>query len=300
MVPNAKNRVFRLVQIKPSHYDGDGYVIRWFRNIVPSNSLATVHAIAVDAAQRRVLGPDIDIKVTPIDETCRRVRIDRLIADLAGQNGFGLVGLVGVQSNEYPRALDIARPLRAAGIPVAMGGFHVSGTFAMFREATPDLREALDAGVTLFSGELEGRLDEVLRAAATGTLKQVYDFADDLPDLRQATTPWLPKKLLRRTVGEIASFDAGRGCPFKCSFCTIINVQGRKSRSRTADAVERIIRENWRQGIYSFLITDDNFARNRDWEPIFDRLAELREAEGIRARFIIQVDTMCHRIPNFI
>ena len=39
----------------------------------------------------------------------------------------------------------------------------------------------------------------------------------------------------------VACFDAGRGCPFQCSFCTIINVQGRKSRFREADDVERRI-----------------------------------------------------------
>jgi hypothetical protein len=38
----------------------------------------------------------------------------------------------------------------------------------------------------------------------------------------------------------IGAFDAGRGCPFQCSFCTIINVQGRKSRWRNADDVERL------------------------------------------------------------
>ena len=79
----------------------------------------------------------------------------------------------------------------------------------------------------------------------------------------------------------MTSFDAGRGCPFQCSFCTIINVQGRKSRRRTPDDVERIVRANRRQGIHRFFITDDNFARNKDWEPIFDRLIELRETRGL-------------------
>ena len=74
----------------------------------------------------------------------------------------------------------------------------------------------------------------------------------------------------------MTSFDAGRGCPFQCSFCTIINVQGRKSRWRNADDVEKIIRANVEQGIKSFFITDDNFVRNEEWESIFDRLIQLR------------------------
>ncbi len=60
------------------------------------------------------------------------------------------------------------------------------------------------------------------------------------------------------------------------------------------------MRENAAQGVLRFFITDDNFARNRDWEPIFDRLIHLREDQGIKLRLIIQVDTLCHKIPNFI
>ena len=105
---------------------------------------------------------------------------------------------------------------------------------------------------------------------------------------------------LARNEGRQSSFDLGRGCPFQCSFCTIINVQGRKSRFRNADDLEAIVRENLKQGITSFFITDDNMARNKHWEDFFDRLIELEENEGIAVSLIIQVDTQCHRIPNFI
>ena len=76
----------------------------------------------------------------------------------------------------------------------------------------------------------------------------------------------------------------GRGCPYQCSFCTIINVQGRKSRHRSVDDVERLVRLNWSQGIHKFFITDDNFARNKEWEAIFDRLIELRGGARNSAR----------------
>ena len=101
-------------------------------------------------------------------------------------------------------------------------------------------------------------------------------------------------------MGTLSSLDFGRGCPYQCSFCTIINVQGRKSRFRNADDLERILRENYAQGIKRFFITDDNFARNREWEQLFDRIIKLREEEGMMIGFTIQVDTLCHKIPNFI
>ena len=296
----SSKRRFQLVLIKPSHYDDDGYVIRWWRALIPSNSLAALYGIAVDCAERQVLGADVAIDIEVIDETNRRVDIPALLALFASRGNFGLVGLVGVQSNQYPRALDIARPLRAAGIQVAIGGFHVSGCLSMLDGRAVGLDACRNMGVAMFAGEAEGRLDQVLRDAAANRLKPLYDFMKDLPDISGSPVPFLPKRYVARTLGLSASFDAGRGCPYQCSFCTIINVQGRKSRFRSADDVEQLVRANWAQGIHKFFITDDNFARNEQWEAIFDRLIELREREGIPLGLMIQVDTLCHKIENFI
>ena len=293
-------RKFQLVLIKPSHYDDDGYVIRFWRTLIPSNSLAAVYGLAVDCAERRVLGEDVTIDIDVIDETNARVKIPQLIRRFQRHGNFGMVGLVGVQSNQYPRALDIARPFRAAGIPVALGGFHAAGCISMLDGHAVDLDLARDMGVSIVAGEVEGRMETLLKDAAAGRLQPQYNYMKDLPGIDGTPIPFLPRKYVKRTAGTNTSFDAGRGCPFHCSFCTIINVQGRKSRFRTPDDVERVVRENWAQGINRFFITDDNFARNRDWEPIFDRLVKLREVDKIPIGLMIQVDTLCHRIPNFI
>ncbi|MCC7346495.1 MAG: radical SAM protein [Variibacter sp.] len=294
-------RRFQLFLIKPSHYHDDGYVIRWWRAMIPSNSLASVYGLALDCAQRRVLGPDVTIVIEAMDETNTRIDIPKLIRRFRRDGGCGLVALVGVQSNQYPRALDIARPLRAAGLPVMIGGFHVSGCISMLDGDAIDLHRAREMGVSLFAGEAEeGRLDGVLRDALAGTLAPLYNYMADLPTMERTPTPFLPVKFVKRTLGSNTSFDAGRGCPFQCSFCTIINVQGRKSRFRTPDDIERIVRDNAAQGISRFFITDDNFARNREWEAIFDRLAKLREVDKMHIGLMIQVDTLCHKIPNFV
>ena len=111
------------------------------------------------------------------------------------------------------------------------------------------IRDLQDLGVSLFAGEAERRLETVLRDALEGTMKPLYDHMDDLPELGGTVTPFLPRAVVRRYMAHLTSFDAGRGCPFKCSFCTIINVQGRTSRWREADDVERIVRANLAQGI---------------------------------------------------
>jgi len=301
MVVATRKTTFQLILIKPTHYDDDGYPITWLRSHIPSNTLAALYGLGEDCQRRQALGPDIDIAIRPIDETNTRVRPERLMAEIRRAGGKALICLVGVQTNQFPRAVDIARPFLKAGFPVALGGFHVSGCLSMLPVVPPEIQEAMDMGISMFAGEAEeGRFDEVLRDAWNGALKPLYNYMDDLPNLEGAATPRLPPSALARNEGGMSSFDLGRGCPFQCSFCTIINVQGRKSRFRSADDLEAIIRENYAQGIRSFFITDDNMARNKHWEEFFDRLIELRENEGIDISLIIQVDTQCHRIPNFI
>jgi hypothetical protein len=294
----TESKCFRLFLVKPSHYDDDGYVIQWLRSPIPSNSLASLYGLALDCAERHVLG-DMRIEVQAFDETNSRIRPKRLAA-LIEAAGAGMVMLVGVQSNQMPRALDIARPLRERGIQVAIGGFHVSGTFSMLDGADDDVGRAKALSISLFAGEAEGRLEDVLRDAAAGALKPLYNFVNDLPNIQGTPIPLMAAERAQRTAGHVTSFDAGRGCPYQCSFCTIINVQGRISRRRSPDDIEKIVRVNYAQGLRAFFITDDNFARNKDWEPILDRLIHLREVEKFNMSFIIQVDTLCHRLPNFI
>lgn len=299
-VVERRTGTFLLHLLKPSHYDDDGYVIQWWRGSVPSNSLSTLYGLADDVRARRLLGPDVAIDIEVRDETTEVLPLRRIIRQFRRNGLNGLVCLVGVQSNQFPRAMDIARELRAAGIQVAIGGFHVSGCIAMLPELPSDLREAEALGICLFAGEAEGRLEELLRAAHERRLAPRYDFMTDLPGLEAQALPTLPASNVRRYLGHICSFDAGRGCPFSCSFCTIINVQGRSSRHRSADDVEMLIRAGAAQGFKSYFITDDNFARNRNWEAILDRIIELRHDHGFKVHLKMQVDTMCHKIPNFI
>ncbi len=292
-------RTFRAVLIKPSHYDADGYVIQWMRSLIPSNSLASVYGLIAECAADKVLGPDVNIEIDVYDECNTCIDVPATIRKIRAA-GEGFVGLVGVQSNQFPRALDLGRQFRAAGIPVVIGGFHVSGCLSMLPETPPELKEALELGITLFAGEGEGRLNDLLRDIAAGRMKPIYNYLSDMPDMGAATLPILPRWAVTRVAGHYSSFDAGRGCPFQCSFCTIINVQGRKSRYRTADDIEKIVRAKAAQDVTRFFVTDDNFARNKNLEPILDRLIELREKDGFKIRLMLQVDTLCHRIPGFI
>ena len=89
------------------------------------------------------------------------------------EGGKALIGLVGVQSNQFPRAVDLARRFIAAGFPVCIGGFHVSGCISMLPEMPPEMKEAQALGISLFAGEAEEqRLDQVLRDAWNGSSRR--------------------------------------------------------------------------------------------------------------------------------
>ena len=152
---NDEAQEFDFVMIKPSHYDDNGYPIVWWRTILPSNSLAALNGLARDCAARQVLGPDVRINLVTIDECNQHVVPARIIRDLKRRNARALIGLVGVQSNQFHHALDLAREFRAAGLAVVIGGFHVSGCLSMLKEIPPEIQAALDIGCSLFAGECE-------------------------------------------------------------------------------------------------------------------------------------------------
>lgn len=291
-------KTFKIVLIRPSRYDDDGYVVQWVRSCIPSNSLAVLYGLVQDCAKRKVLGPEVTFDIEPFDEANIVIPYKRLCQEMRAAD-FALVGLVGVQTNQFARAMDIARIFRASKVAVVIGGFHVSGCRAMLDELPPEIVEAMQLGVSIFAGEAEGRVAALLSDAANGRLKPIYDYLDDAPEISGAATPVLPRHVINRTLGY-TSFDAGRGCPYQCSFCTIINVQGRRSRARSAADIEQIIQENARIGVRDFIISDDNFARNPNWEQILDRLIALRERQGFDFTLTIQVDLPSYRLPGFI
>lgn len=290
---------FQVYLIKPTRYDDEGYPLQWWRSMIPSNSLACMAAIVEDAFARGVLA-DVPHDVHIIDEINARVSVPGIIRHVSANGGRCFIGLVGVQSNQFPRAFDLAKQFRAAGLQVCIGGFHVSGCLSMLKPLPGEFAAMEALGISIFAGEAEEmRIDDVLRDAHAGALKPVYDYLKDMPGIAGAPVPHLPRDQVNRNFSKYASFDLGRGCPFECTFCTIINVQGRKSRFRTPDDLEAIVRANAAQGINQFFLTDDNFARNKNWRAFTDRLVALK-AEGFSVRLVLQVDVLAHRIPGFI
>jgi len=284
----------KIVLIKPSKYDDEGYIIRFWKGVLPSNTLNVLHGLTDDLKQRRVFG-DIQLEVVTFDETAEKIPVNRIIRWSRQADTKLVVGLVGVQTNQFPRALDLGREFRAEGIDVIMGGFHTSGTINMLGEQEPDIQELIRESITIVSGEVEEEWESIVRDALTGRLKPVYSFAQDLQnlvDIGQAPLPRISHKTMEHFAKpSFGTADTSRGCPFACSFCTIINVQGRKMRERSPESIAEMLRSNYREsGITFYFFTDDNFARKRLWRETFEAIIRLRNEEGIKISFMMQVD----------
>lgn len=309
MVPTAKKPTIlpahlRVYLIKPSQYDDDGVVIRFLRGVLPSNTLACLNGLTKGIQQEALLG-DIKIEIEMLDETVDRIRPDKLGKKAAVQErkeGIkSMFCLVGVQSAQFIRASDIAHTLAQCGQTVLIGGFHISGTIATFGKPTPELEQLIDNGISLVAGEVEESWGKILRDVLENRVKPFYDFLKAKPELY---TPYLPvqeKPYLKKfALREFGTLDCGRGCPFSCSFCTIINVHGQKMRCRSTDHLEEHFRTNYfKNGIKFYFFTDDNFSRNKNWPAIFLILERLRQ-EGLDITFMMQIDVRAYKIDRFV
>ena len=140
-----------LYLIKPTRYDDDGYPVQWWRSLIPSNSLAAVAGLVRDALDRGALKDLGEVRVTNADEVNTKVDISRIIAEASGRKT--LVFLIGVQTNQFPRAMDMARPLRAAGAPKNRG---LRGFFRPISDqADPLRRRRLSRAMVALAGPFE-------------------------------------------------------------------------------------------------------------------------------------------------
>ncbi len=283
--------------IRATNYTDDGYPIQTRVGVIRSNTLTQMGALVRDLVNYPFF-KGLPVHVRLIDEAIQRVPAAEIIRRSKRPGVKAIVMLVGVQTNQYPRALDVAGWFLPHAIPVIIGGFHVSGMLAMIG-LTADLREALCRGIVLVAGEVEGdRLPSVVEDVIKGKAEPLYDFLQPPPDLRASPTPTLTRADLKGFASAYSTIDTGRGCVFTCEFCTIINVQGRTMRCREPEQVVEFVRRGYRDaGVAHAFFTDDNIARNPRWRELFAGLARLREQEQIPFTFMMQSDLAARRMP---
>ena len=290
-------RELDITLVRATNYTDDGYPIRTRVGIIRSNTLTQMGTLARALATRPFFD-GVSLSVRMIDEAIEKVPAAGILRRSGMPGVRTIVMIVGVQTNQFPRAQDIASWFLPHGIPVLIGGFHVSGMLTMVG-LTSDLRTAMCRGITLVAGEVEGdRLPAIVEDVLRGRAEPLYNFLTPTPDLSAIPTPRLTKDDLRGFASPYSTIDTGRGCVFTCEFCTIINVQGRVMRCREPAQVVEFVRRGYRDaGVAHTFFTDDNIARNPRWRELFTGLIRLREEEHIPFTFMMQSDLAARKIP---
>ncbi|MDO8559622.1 MAG: radical SAM protein [bacterium] len=314
VLPPTTRRIV-VILIKPTSYDDEGFPLRFLRGVLPSNGLAAMYALTKQAlAQVVPAGVATEVHMLE-DGLYRHAKTLAQLYRRFPEPGTKLIaGLATVQTAQFPRACDLMDRWQAVGATCVIGGFHVSGSISVMTDGVHDPRRPgipcpqrmpaeiqalMDRGVIVFHGEAEERWPTVLRDILRGTPQPLY--RGGLPDLRHAPLPeYAPGYFRGNFATAIGTLDASRGCPFLCSFCTIINVQGSRTRCRSVSSIIEDIRAACeRGGKAGFFLVDDNFARNPEWEEISDGLGRLRQ-QGHHISFMVQADVACGKVKGFI
>jgi len=298
---NAASRGIReldVTLVRATNYTDDGYPIKMRINVIRSNTLTQMAALTRDIVSYPFF-KGVKVNVRTIDEAYENVPVKEILKRSKKPGTRSIVMLVGVQSNQFPRAQDIASWFLPHGIPVLIGGFHVSGMLAMIGE-TEDLKQAASRGIVLVAGEVEnGRLPAVLEEVVRKNPKPLYNYLSPTPDLTDLPIPRLTRADFKKSASKFATLDTGRGCVFNCDFCTIINVQGRTMRCRDPKQVAEFVRLSYHEaGVTHCFFTDDNIARNPRWRELFDELIHLREDENIPFTFMMQSDLAARKMKG--
>ena len=289
-------RTVRVYFIKPSQYDGDGYVLCYRWGIIPNNTLTALAGLtAAYASANRT----VDIQTVLWDELVDGVVSPAVMRSIGARGRADrvevLIGLAGVQTGQYCRARDLALQFKRLGLPVLIGGFHISGD-----EPSRAFLESM--GVTVVVGEAETLWPALLDDYLAGRLRRRYTVTDGLrartgladitvPPIRQAPLPAIDRRYLGRFFNPtMSTIDTSRGCPFACSYCAVKNVMGRTMRARDPEAVVAWIRDaHDRHGVRSLFIVDDDFYRSPTWAPVLHGMAQLRRG-GRDITFMMQAD----------
>ncbi len=280
--PGAAPRRLRVVLVKPSKYGPDGSVERFRRGFMPNSTLPHLAALT----PRRLA--DREIAVRAIDEYVQ-TDLDYLRWLERDPDCTTLLALVGVQSHQFQRALDLAAYARERGVGLAvMGGPH---------PMTCDTAALQGRGLSFALAEAEVIWPAILADALAGELRPVYgedqrwDERLDPPVLEPPT-----EDQLRRYAVQMLGVYPARGCPYRCSFCSVIQIAGRKIRGQPVETTLATLRAAKAAGVLLVMFTTDNFNKYPEAVPLLEAMI----AERLELPFFVQCDVQVVRQPDFV
>ena len=271
----------RVLIVKPSKYDADGFVERFRRGFMPNSTVPYLASMT----PREVSG--VSCEVIAVDEYVQ-TDLDYLSLFEPQPGNRTLVALVGVQSHQFQRALDLAAYAGSRGASAVIGGPH---------PMTCDTEELQNRGPAFSLSEAEVVWQGLLEDAVSGELRPVYGRDErwrarlDSPVLRPPS-----RRDLRRYAVPMLGVYPARGCPYSCNFCSVIKIAGRQVRSQPLETTLASLRAAKAAGVRFVMFTSDNFNKYGEVRE----LAGAMIAERLRIPFFAQCDAQIQRDPELV
>ena len=272
--------MLRVIIIKPSKYGPSGQVERFKRGFMPNSTVPYLRSMTPQSID------GVTIETIAIDEY---VETDLRYLDLLRKPGVPtLLALVGVQSHQFHRSLDLAALARGNGINSVIGGPHVM---------TCDTTNLHGQGISFALAEAETVWASILHDAVHGELQQVY--GRDQRWAQELDAPVLippSKRNLRRYVVPMLGIYPARGCPFTCNFCSVIKIAGRQIRSQSIETTMESLRKAKQAGVRFVMFTSDNFNKYSEASELLKEVIK----EKLHIPFFVQCDTQVSRQEEFV
>jgi len=272
--------MLRVVIIKPSKYGVSGHVDRFKRGFMPNTTVPYLRSMTPPSVE------GVPVETIAIDEY---VQTDLGYLDLLRKPHVPtLLALVGVQSHQFHRSLDLAALARANGINAIIGGPHVM---------TCETTELQGRGVSFALAEAETVWASILSDAIRGELQPTYGQEQRwAPELHAPVLIPPSKRDLKRYVVPILGIYPARGCPFTCNFCSVIKIAGRQIRGQSIETTIESLRKAKQAGVRLVMFTSDNFNKYSEAPELLEQMIK----EKIQIPFFVQCDTQVVRQEEFV
>jgi hypothetical protein len=272
----------KVVLIKPSKYAADGMVERFKTGFMPNATLFHIASLTPKHLN------NTSVVVHTVDEYVRD-DLDYLKLLAKDPDCITLVALVGVQSHQFHRALDLAAYARKHGVEhCIIGGPHVM---------TCDTTQFQNRGISFALAEAEVIWEEILSDAIDGELKAVYGAEQRWAPMLDGPIiePPNPKDMERYWNPMVGLYPV-RGCPYKCDYCSVIKISGRQVRSVPVATTMESLRRAKKAGIKMIMFVSDNFNKYPEATELLETMIE----EKLEMGFLCQCDTQIAKQPELV
>lgn len=271
---------FRILLVKPSKYAPDGYVERFRKGFMPNATLLHLKSMTPpEFGDRRVVVDTID------EYTQTNLRY----LDLLRPETCSLLAMVGVQSHQMHRALDLTALARANGVRNCV----IGGPHAM----TCDTSEVHGRGVSFALSEAELIWSKILRDSLQGNLRPVYGDGERWQNELKSPVLLPPtREELRSYLIPMIGVYPARGCPYNCNFCSVVKIAGRTVRSQSVETTVQTLLAAQEAGVRLVMFTSDNFNKYAEVRNLLEAIIDAR----LRLSYFVQCDVQLGRDEELV